>query len=250
MKVFTGEQSSSLPRAIVVPTLIACVLATVVGYFAIKGVEQAHDQARASAFLLETTEITLRIDERFKAYRQVLRGARALFAASKEVSRYDWREYVAGLRLPADYAGIQGVGFAVHIPASQLASHEQHIRAEGFPDYRVSPPGPRDEYSAIVFLEPFDWRNQRAFGYDMFSEPIRHKAMERARHLGVAALSAKVRLMQETSTDIQPGVLLYLPVFRKEMPLDTTAQREHAFMGWVFSPFRLGDLITDTLGES
>ena len=89
MKVFTGEQSSSLPRAIVVPTLIACVLATVVGYFAIKGVEQAHDQARASAFLLETTEITLRIDERFKAYRQVLRGARALFAASKEVSRYD-----------------------------------------------------------------------------------------------------------------------------------------------------------------
>ena len=250
MKVFTGEQSSSLPRAIVVPTLIACVLATVVGYFAIKGVEQAHDQARASAFLLETTEITLRIDERFKAYRQVLRGARALFAASKEVSRDDWREYVAGLRLPADYAGIQGVGFAVHIPASQLASHEQHIRAEGFPDYRVSPPGPRDEYSAIVFLEPFDWRNQRAFGYDMFSEPIRHKAMERARHLGVAALSAKVRLMQETSTDIQPGVLLYLPVFRKEMPLDTTAQREHAFMGWVFSPFRLGDLITDTLGES
>ena len=84
----------------------------------------------------------------------------------------------------------------------------------------------------------------------MFSEPIRHKAMERARHLGVAALSSKVRLMQETSTDIQPGVLLYLPVFRKEMPLDTTAQREHAFMGWVFSPFRLGDLITDTLGES
>lgn len=250
MKAFAGEQSSSLLRAIVVPTLIACVLATVVGYFAISRIEQAHAQARESAFLLETTEITLRIEERFKAYRQVLRGARALFAASKEVNREEWRQYVTDLRLHADYAGIQGVGFAVHIPASQLASHEQHIRAEGFPDYRVSPPGPRDEYSAIVFLEPFDWRNQRAFGYDMFSEPIRHEAMERARYLGVAALSARVRLVQETSTDIQSGVLLYLPVFRKETPLDTPAQRERAFIGWVFSPFRLGDLITGTLGES
>ena len=28
---------------------------------------------------------------------------------------------------------IQGVGFAVHIPASQLASHEQHIRADPHP---------------------------------------------------------------------------------------------------------------------
>lgn len=250
MKAFAGEQSSSLLRAIVVPTLIACVLATVVGYFAISRIKQTHDQARESAFLLETTEITLRIEERFKAYRQVLRGARALFAASKEVNREEWRQYVTDLRLHADYAGIQGVGFAVHIPASQLASHEQHIRAEGFPDYRVSPPGPRDEYSAIVFLEPFDWRNQRAFGYDMFSEPIRHEAMERARYLGVAALSARVRLVQETSTDIQSGVLLYLPVFRKETPLDTPAQRERAFIGWVFSPFRLGDLITGTLGES
>lgn len=43
--------------------------------------------------------------------------------------------------------------------------------------------------------------------------------------------------MQETSTDIQPGVLLYLPVFRKETPLDTPAQRGRAFIGWVFSPF-------------
>jgi len=250
MKAFAGEQSSSLLRAIVLPTLIAFVLATVVGYIAISRITQAHDQARESAFLLETTEITLRIEERLKAYRQVLRGARALFAASKEVTREEWRQYVTDLRLHADYAGIQGVGFAVHIPASQLASHEQHIRAEGFPDYRVSPPGRRDEYSAIIFLEPFDWRNQRAFGYDMFSEPIRHEAMERARYLGVAALSARVRLVQETSTDIQSGVLLYLPVFRKETPLSTPAERERAFIGWVFSPFRLGDLITGTLGES
>jgi diguanylate cyclase (GGDEF)-like protein/PAS domain S-box-containing protein len=136
------------------------------------------------------------------------------------------------------------------VQASQLTRHEQRIRSEGFPDYRISPPGRRAEYTAIVFLEPFDWRNQRAFGYDMYSEPIRREAMERARRLGTPALSGKVRLVQETSTDTQAGVLLYLPVFRHGAPLLTPAQQERAFLGWVYSPFRMRDLITGTLGDS
>ncbi|WP_353850005.1 CHASE domain-containing protein [Accumulibacter sp.] len=54
------------------------------------------------------------------------------------------------------------------------------IRADGFPEYALRPPGERRHYSSIVYLEPFDWRNQRAFGYDMYSEPVRQRAMERA----------------------------------------------------------------------
>lgn len=250
MEAFAEDKPRGPVRAIVGPTVLAFLLATVAGNFAANRIRQAHTQARESAFVLETTEIRLKIEERIKAYRQVLRGAQALFAASQQVTRQEWHQYVSSLRLHTDYAGIQGVGFALHLSANQLASHEQHIRAEGFPDYRVSPPGPRDEYSAIVFLEPFDWRNQRAFGYDMLSEPVRHEAMDRARTLGVAAMSGKVRLVQETSTDIQPGVLLYLPVFRWDASLDTPAQRERAFVGWVYMPFRLGDLISGTLGES
>jgi len=250
MKAFAAKAPRSLSRATLTAPLFALLLSIIVGGPAIERIERSHVQARESAFVLETSEIGLKIEERFKAYRQVLRGARALFAASSDVSRTEWRDYVAGLRLHADYAGIQGVGFAAYVPAEHLASHEQQIRGEGFPDYRVSPPGPRDEYSAIVYLEPFDWRNQRAFGFDMFSEPVRHEAMERARRLGVPALSGKVRLVQETSTDVQAGVLLYVPVFRHGAPVDTAEQRAQAFLGWVYSPFRLGDLITGTFGHS
>ena len=39
-------------------------------------------------------------------------------------------------------------------------------------------------------------------------------------------------------------------MFRQNLPIDTTAQRERAFIGWVYSPFRLGDLITGTLGDA
>lgn len=250
MKRFIGADPLGLLRVILVPAVVSILLSAVVGWLAIQRIEEANQAGRANAFALETNEIALKIDERIKAYRQVLRGARALFAASQEVTRKEWHDYVTNLRLQADYAGIQGVGFSVLVPASQLESHERRIRAEGFPDYRISPSGRREVYSAIIFLEPFDWRNQRAFGYDMYSEPIRNEAMERARTLGVPALSGKVRLVQETNSDPQAGVLLYLPVFRGGMPLETPAQRAKAFVGWVYSPFRLGDLVTGTLGNS
>lgn len=249
MKAFAGW----LPHkqtATILPTLLALVLTITMGSLAIARFDAAHDEALHNAFAYETGEITLKIEERLKAYRQILRGSRALFTASQEVTRREWQHYVDALRLQADYPGIQGVGFAVPVPAAKLALHEQQIRAEGFPDYQVTPAGPRAEYTAIVFLEPFDWRNQRAFGYDMYSEPVRREAMERARRLGTPALSGKVRLVQETRTDPQAGVLLYLPVFRHDTPLLTPAQRERAFLGWVYSPFRMRDLITGILGES
>jgi diguanylate cyclase (GGDEF)-like protein/PAS domain S-box-containing protein len=250
MQAFSGWRRRNLQTAIILPTLFALALTIAGGCLVIARLDEAHAQALNNAFTYETGEITLRIEERLKAHRQVLRGARALFAASEEVTRREWQNYVDALRLHADYPGIQGMGFAVPVPASQLVSHEQRIRSEGFPDYRVSPPGHRAEYTAIIFLEPFDWRNQRAFGYDMYSEPVRREAMERARRLGTPALSGKVRLVQETSTDTQAGVLLYLPVFRHGAPLVTPAQQERAFLGWVYCPFRMRDLITGTLGES
>ena len=72
------------------------------------------------------------------------------------------------------------------------------IRKEGFPGYGIHPEGQRDPYTAIVYLEPFTDRNLRAFGYDMYSEPVRRRAMEEARDSGLMAISSKVRLVQES----------------------------------------------------
>ena len=103
-------------------------------------------------------------------------------------------------------------------------------------------------YAPIVYLEPFSGRNLRAFGYDMFSEPVRREAMERARDQNVAALSGKVLLVQETDQDIQAGTLMYVPVYRTGVPTDTVAARRAALVGWVYSPYRMNDLMNGILG--
>ncbi len=186
------------------------------------------------------------IHDRMLAYEQVLRGGVGLFNASKEVSRQEWHEYVKALQLSENYPGIQGMGFAKRIAPAMLAEHIAQIRHEGFQDYIVKPAGIRTEYTIIVYLEPFDARNQRAFGFDMFSEVTRRTAMEMARDSGKTAVSGKVILLQETKNDVQNGFLMYLPVYRGVAPINVK-QRRAALMGYVYSPFRMNDLMQGVL---
>jgi signal transduction histidine kinase len=181
--------------------------------------------------------------DRLHGYERLLRGARALFAASQAVDRDEWRRYVETLEIERSLPGIQGIGFALLIPKERKQSHEQSMRAEGFPDYGVFPAGDRSTYSSIVFLEPFSGRNLRAFGYDMYSEPTRRIAMNRARDSGQPAMTHKVTLVQETGRDVQPGFLIYAPVYAHPKPVSTIEERRAALVGWVYSPFRAVDLM-------
>ena len=175
----------------------------------------------------------------------MLKGGAALFASSRVVDRDEWRAYVQSLGLDDYYPGVQGVGFAALLNRADKPAHEATVRAEGFTEYTIHPPGDREVYSSIVFLEHFSGRNLRAFGYDMYADPVRREAMERARDTGKPAVSGKVRLVQESDTGVQPGFLMYVPVYRPGMPLDTVDKRRAALAGFVFSPFRAGDLMSD-----
>ena len=184
------------------------------------------------------------IVRRMATYHQVLRGVRASLHGALPPSPEMFREHVAALRLDEHYPGIQGIGFAQVIPAPELPGHLVQMRADGFPEYRAWPEGRRELLTAITRIEPFDRMNARAIGYDMFSEPVRREAMARARDSGRAALSGKVTLVQELPTNVQAGTLLYLPVYRRGMPVDSVEQRRAAILGWVYAPFRIGDLMS------
>lgn len=193
------------------------------------------------------SEIRLNIADRLASNAQILHGGAALFDASERVSREEWRAFTRSLQVERQLPGIQGIGFAQLVPREQPAAHIQAIRREGFPNYRVWPAGEREIYSAITYLEPFSDRNLRAFGYDMFSEAVRRAAMERARDENGAAMSGKVILVQETAQNVQAGTLMYVPVYRHGLPTATIEQRRAAIQGWVYSPYRMMDLMHGTL---
>ncbi len=187
------------------------------------------------------SRIAVALENRVRIYENVLIATRNIFLTAPFVSREDFRHFVDGFKLETRYPGVQGVGFTRLIPDNQVAEHEQAMRKEGFKNYQIWPKVSEGNFS-IIFLEPFDWRNKRALGYNMFSEPIRHEAMSRARDTGKPALSKKVLLVQETEQDPQSGFLLYVPVYVNDLPQRTVAERRKALKGFVYSPFRAGDL--------
>ncbi|MCO6060297.1 CHASE domain-containing protein [Pseudomonas sp. MOB-449] len=208
---------------------------------------QADANASARFALLEN-DVKQRIGERLKAYEQVLRSSQGLFRASLSVERDEWRQFVQTQDVDHTYPGIQGIGYAKHFAPKHKAELESRVRGEGFPDFRVWPSGEREEYSSILFLEPFSGRNLRAFGYDMLTESVRRTAMTQARDSGRPTLSGKVRLVQETDSDVQVGALLYLPIYRNGLPIATAAERRLALEGYVYSPLRIDDFMAGTLG--
>ena len=206
------------------------------------------DEAQQREFAFVCDQIRGKTLDRLLAHEQILRSAAAFFEQTAHVSRDDWHRFTVRNRVEQQLPGVQGLGFSQRIPRAELAAHTALIRAEGYPAYEVHPVGDREMYSSIVYLEPFTGRNLRAFGFDMFNEPIRRAAMERARDQNVAALSAKVVLVQETSRDVQAGTLMYVPVYRTDRPTATVAERRVALRGWVYSPYRMRDLMQNIMG--
>lgn len=225
-------------------TLIAALAIT---FYAWNSTRLSIEKSSSEKFYTRVNEIRAAIIERMQTYEQVLRGGVGLFAASEQVQRDEWREYIEALNIDKNYPGILGIGYSQIIDKNDKVRHIRRIRSEGFKDYNIWPDYERDFYTSIIFLEPFDHRNQRAFGYDMFTDSVRRQAMELARDSGRTSLSGKVTLVQETDEDTQPGFLMYLPIYKKGEDTSTPEARKKAILGYVYSPFRTYDLMKEML---
>jgi signal transduction histidine kinase/CheY-like chemotaxis protein len=199
-------------------------------------------------FALVCDEIKTKIIRRVNVQTEFLISGASLFEASTWVTRNEWKRFNKFSRGNVKFIGVQGFGFSSIIKKEELKEHISAIRKEGFPEYTVSPAGNRDVYTSIIYLEPVNKTNTRAFGFDMFSEPIRRKAMEQARDQNVPVLSGKVMLQIGAKKEIQTGTIMYAPVYNNA-PLNTIAERRSAIIGWVFSPFIMDDLMKSILGS-
>ncbi|MES2152388.1 MAG: CHASE domain-containing protein [Pseudomonadota bacterium] len=228
-------------------TLFTCLALTV---FAWHLIASNTEQRARDRFTVQVENLRQSIDERMDAYEQVLHASQGLYSASKSVERDEWHHFVDSLEVERHFPGIQGVGVARSVTQAGRAAFEADMRAQGQAGYRIWPPGERAVYAPVSFLEPLTARNARALGLDLLSEPLRRDAFARAGASGQPALSAKLVLAQETATDVQSGVLMFLPIYRNGAPTGSEQQRLAALEGVVYSPFRIKDLMRGVAGAA
>ncbi len=232
------------PGVLAWPALVFGLLLTLVVTFLLWERLSTSTQQR---FDSEVEKVVTQLSRRMVAHEAILRAAAGLMQASDRVARSDWRAYVSELDLEHKYPGILGVGLTVRIPAARRAAHEAEIQRDDLPGYTIRPSGVRDEYHSILYLEPLNDRNSKAIGYDMNSEPTRSAAMTRARDTGEPALTGRVTLVQEGKEAVQPGFLLYYPLYARNKPHGTPEERRRALYGYTYSPYRAHDLFGSAL---
>ena len=230
----------------------ALVLALCLGltYGAWRNVHDASVQQVRADFDFRVRELLNSIVGRMQTYIQVLHGVQGLYASSQDVTRGEFRAYLAAQQVDRHFPGIHGIGYLPLLPGTARAQHEAQVRAEGYPGYAIRPPGQRPWHAPIAYLEPLNESNALAFGYDILSEPVRRAALEQARDTGQAAMTGKIRLVQDGSSGDAYGFLVVLPVYDNGLPRASVAQRRAALRAWVFAPFRMGDLMRGVGGEA
>jgi PAS domain S-box-containing protein len=240
------KRSRGVPFAV----LLAGLTATGVASTYIAQNARTKDELRFENLVAQTHDS---IQARLNTYISLLRGTSGLFAASNNVAYGEFARYVQHLRLREVYPGIQGVGFSARVRPGEEASLVARMRRQGFPDYRLWPEvsdavsSAGENRHAIMYLEPPDRRNRRARGFNMYSEPTRRAAMQRARDTGEVSATGKVLLVQEIEAQKQNGFLMYVPIYNG-LPRDL-AERRRFLQGFVYSPFRTGDLLYGIVSE-
>jgi PAS domain S-box-containing protein len=222
--------------------LLVCLLATAIGWT----LSRAHLEERESARFQRRVRLGVNeIQERIRDCEQALQGARSHFAGSQQVTRAEWRAYVASLDLRHLYSVVEGLGFVACVPRADRDAFVKSVRNEGMPDFRVRPETTNAECYVVKFIEPAE-SALAVLGFDLGSDAGCRAAAERARDTGAATMTRAWPRSQHEGPERE--MLILSPVYRPGASLTSMEERRGALEGWVYAPFLLSDLMRNVIG--
>ncbi len=185
-------------------------------------------------------------------YLEVVHSIQSLYAASRTVTRAEFKQYVD--RTLRRVPGIQALSWNPRISHSEREKLEAAARRDGLSGFTITersgekmvPASARAEYVFVYYIEPLEG-NESALGFDVYSNPDRKAALDRARDSGKAVATSAITLVQETGS--QPGVLAFVPVYQGGVLPDSIEQRRSQLLGYVVGVFRIGDVLRTALNS-
>jgi diguanylate cyclase (GGDEF)-like protein/PAS domain S-box-containing protein len=145
---------------------------------------------------------------------------------------------------------IQALEWVPRVLQSDRHLYEAENRIH-FPDFhfteqdaqgRMVPAKERKEYFPVYYVEPVIG-NEAAIGFDISSNHIRRKTLNKSRSEARSLATSSIKLVQEVES--QKGFLVFLPIYK-----ESSADNDENFRGFVLGVFRIGDIFNNSiLGE-
>lgn len=181
-----------------------------------------------------------RVEARIANQVRLLNSTLGLFRADGVPNRASFQAFLSALDIEATAPGVQGIGFARLEKGGQAPTLELLEQSYGMGRASWPPTSQKFQYP-IVLLEPDDTRNRAALGYDMYTDPKRRAAMNKAVACDCTTASDIVELVQEIGEEKQPGFLVYRPYYAQ-------GEEGRQLVGFVYAAFRVHDLMQAALG--
>lgn len=189
----------------------------------------------------------------FTSYVDAVASIERFYASSKKstISRDEFKTFVQYTL--KNKPGINGLSWNPVVNIEQRNHFEGLVKKEGFNEFNIVE---RDEagllinakvrknYVPVQYIEPMKG-NEKAFGFDVASNPERGIALNNARDSGKALATSRITLVQENEK--QAGFLLFYPVYKGS--IISLEERRQNIQGFAVGVFRLGDITNAVIDE-
>lgn len=219
-------------------------LSLILTFFVWQYAEHQAQDKREGRFQRYSSQVVGLIQERLNKYEDALwSGVAAIHSHNNSVSSATWRDFSTALQINDKYPGVNGIGVIAYVPRAQFGDYLAAQRQDR-PTYRVYPEHNLPFLLPIAYIIPED-KNAAAIGLDVAHETNRLRAALNARDSGKAQITGPIVLVQDAGKT--PGFLFYAPFYRQ--PSNTLSERRANFLGMVYAPFVVAELMRGTLEQ-
>lgn len=204
------------------------------------------EQLRINAIFEERTHaLHVALQNKLKRQIEINQSLKAFFDSSKEVAPADFKLFTQ--RVFSGDQALQALEWIPRVTAENLDYYEQRL-GPGFAlrirdDKQVMlPVPPCHEHFPVAYVEPY-LGNERAFGFDITSNPMANVAIQKARDTGQTTVTQIIHLVQDLEK--RPGAVIYSPVYQHNQPVLTQGQRRQFLLGYVASVLRIDNEVNE-----
>jgi methyl-accepting chemotaxis protein len=185
-------------------------------------------------------------------YIEVLLSIGDYYGTSNDISKGNFAAFVN--RAISKNGGIQAVEWAPRILDQQREPFEKGMQSVLNPSFLISEKkadgssivaAHREEYYPVTYVEPLK-SNEKAIGYDLYSNPVRQSAILKAVKTGAISTTERVKLVQDKGDEY--GFLMFLPIYQNHSEI-TPNQSNKEIRGCLLSVFKISNIVSDSLND-
>ncbi|MBN1839713.1 MAG: diguanylate cyclase [Campylobacterales bacterium] len=206
------------------------------------------DKTEEIRFEALSKEMTALIHNELESHIQLLNSSAAFIFSSENITRNEWQIFAKMHNLAENFPSLYALGFSPLVEASKKVAYEEARRKEeGMAHYTIFPASPYATLFPVTYIEPLSEQTKQILGYDIGSEVIRRKSIEKALQKGAAVITPKIEFVQEAKASEKEGFVIYMPLYHRHHLLQNEAERLAAAKGVVYSAIKVNTLFSDIL---